>query len=438
MSQLWRKNKSGRGQNNGWKYQLSSAARKKKSKKRLVKRIFFVAVLAALLITVGLGWLFDYYTDPYNVPEGETGNGTDNPQEKRKVRNLLFLGIDSRLENQGGFRPDTIMVASINLDSGKVNLVSIPRDTFVDIYGMESHIFNGKDKINHAYNRGYMGYTSVNGEDRHEKGMLTQVKTVSKFLGDIPIDFYVTVDMKGVVEVVNKLDGVEYEVEVPVYHEFGRGEERESRKVLDAGKQWLDGHDVLNYVRYRGHGGDIGRAERQQRMVKAIFGRFVDTISVNSVLDVYKSVSSNVDTNMGNNDIMHYAGFAYNNIDFSMIDTYVFSKGESGRKGEQGIYYFFVDEEHRVEIIEEVFNRQVEKRSYKKPPVYVPPQEDDDNNDNDNNDNDNDDNKEEESKDEDEKESNGENSSNVREEAAGNGMDKESEKTVSRAVYREE
>ena len=167
---------------------------------------------------------------------------------------VVVVGTDRRAHDPG--RTDAILVASLDVERGRVGVLSIPRDTRVRVPG------RGYNKINMMY--------SVAGPQ-------ALMHALSALL-DIPIDGYVRVDFEAFVRLVDALGGVELTVERPM-----RYVDRAQGLFIDlpAGHQRLDGRRALDYVRFRADGlGDVsydpardlylGRIERQQQFVRAL------------------------------------------------------------------------------------------------------------------------------------------------------------------------
>ena len=188
--------------------------------------------------------------------------------EKKDPFSLLLLGVDER-ENDTG-RSDTIIVLTVNPTSESTKILSIPRDTYAEIIGL-----NKQDKINHAYAFG---------------GMEMALKTVENLL-DVPIDYVVQVDMESFLEIVDIMGGVTVE------NEFAF---RVDDFVYEKGQIHLTGEEALSYVRMRKGDpqGDFGRQARQKQVIQAILK---EGASINSLLN-YKELlgtfEKNIRTNM--------------------------------------------------------------------------------------------------------------------------------------------
>ncbi|QYJ14776.1 Polyisoprenyl-teichoic acid--peptidoglycan teichoic acid transferase TagU [Rubrobacter xylanophilus DSM 9941] len=181
----------------------------------------------------------------------ETGPGVDeDPRElaQKGLANpepvdLLVLGVDRRPGDVAeGVRADTIMLVRIFPASGDVNLLSVPRDLFLEIRPGE------RDRINAAYAYG---------------GVRMTVAALEEYTG-VGVDHYAVVDFRGFEEMVDAMGGVTVRVEeeLPPGWHIGRG------------VQHLDGRQALLYARYRSTpGGDLDRIQRQQELLAALRSR---------------------------------------------------------------------------------------------------------------------------------------------------------------------
>lgn len=160
---------------------------------------------------------------------------------------VLLLGLDARPGEPSG-RSDAIVVARYDPVKNELRLLSVPRDTLAEIPG------HGRDKINSACALG---------------GPELAREAVSRLLG-VGVDRCLAFRWEGFVRAVDLLGGVELEVESDMHHADSSAGTL-SEIDLRAGKQRLDGLRALQYARWRGDGrGDIGRVERQQKLLKAL------------------------------------------------------------------------------------------------------------------------------------------------------------------------
>lgn len=251
--------------------------------------------------------------------------------------NFLFLGLDAnerRYKTMGAFRTDTIMLISIDFDDEKVDVISIPRDSYVEIPGRKN-----REKINAAFVRGG-GFKG--------QGFEKTMETVSKFLGGIPINYYVGVDMNVVIDIVDIMGGVDYDVDVKV---------RVDNRVIEEGFQRLNGQQVLDYARFRKtRMGDIDRVGRQQKIVLAIFNQLKSTNQILKLPRYYTAVMERVHTNL---DIKQIAGLALFGAKIELEDIQFHTiPGEF--LDMDSISYWGIDEYKKKELIKEIFGVEIE------------------------------------------------------------------------------
>ncbi|QIL46962.1 transcriptional regulator [Vagococcus coleopterorum] len=186
---------------------------------------------------------------------------------------MLLLGIDTgdlgRVE-QG--RSDTMIVATVNPKEDKTTLTSIPRDTYTEIMGYNG---NQKDKINHAYAYGGAGMS---------------MDTVENLL-NVPIDFYVSINMEGLKELVDAVGGVTLNNTL----EF-----TQDGHYFPVGQITLGGEEALAYSRMRHEdpNGDYGRQERQRLVITSIVKSAMNVSTITNYKDILDSLSANMKTDL--------------------------------------------------------------------------------------------------------------------------------------------
>jgi polyisoprenyl-teichoic acid--peptidoglycan teichoic acid transferase len=187
--------------------------------------------------------------------------------EKSDRINILLLGMGGK-NHDGGYLTDTIILASIQPSTGKVAMISIPRDLAVPIENM------GWRKINHVN-----AYAEM---ENKGTGGLAISQAVSDIL-DIPIDYYVRVDFQGFIDIIDELGGVDVQVENTLndYKYPVRGREnaedfysRYEHLHVEKGLRHMDGDLALKFARsrhaYGVEGSDFARARRQQLIIQAV------------------------------------------------------------------------------------------------------------------------------------------------------------------------
>lgn len=214
------------------------------------------------------------------------------PVELEGLRTLLIVGCDTREEGEVS-RSDTIMVAFFNINEKKVDLLSIPRDSYARIPGF------GSTKINHAY--AYGGIT------------LTQ-ETVEYLLG-ITIDDYLIIDFQGFKDVIDAVGGVEIDVDMDMYN-------YNEQINIKQGQQVLNGHDALGYVRYRGEDcSDYQRIQHQQNMVSAAAKKLLSFSTLPKIANIISIGLKNITTSIDTLTAMDLASYALK-MDFKNMNVY--------------------------------------------------------------------------------------------------------------------
>lgn len=267
---------------------MSRRSRRSSRGKKIFLTIFtIVAALVVIAAGVGAKLYFDLSGSIKQTYEAVERKNTETKKRQQPVDlnkkepfSVLLLGIDTgdlgRTE-QG--RSDTLMVATVNPNDNKTTLVSVPRDTYVDIVG-----YGTQDKINHAYAFG---------------GAAMSMDTVEKYL-DIPIDHYVSINMMGIKELVDAVGGVDVNNDL----EFDA-----SGNHYAFGPIHLNGEEVLGYLRmrYDDPRGDYGRQLRQRSVVAAVTQKVLTLDGVTQYRNILDAMEGNMKTDMSFSDMQKIA-----------------------------------------------------------------------------------------------------------------------------------
>ncbi|MDD4715230.1 MAG: LCP family protein [Oscillospiraceae bacterium] len=256
-------------------------------KKRKGRRV--VAALACLGILLLAGTvMFQSAVAPPKVaskPSLDGGSALELSQAGRKSNFYTFLicGTD---DGNGG--TDTIMVAAYDVDNQKMNVMSIPRDTMVNVSWSTK-------KINSTYNAG---------------GLELLQENVAKLIG-FPVDFYIRVDLKGFVKLVDAIGGVEFNVPFSMNYD---DPSQDLSIHIQKGLQKLDGEHAIGVVRWRknnnGTGytaGDIGRIQTQQAFMTAVAKQSLTVGNLTKVNEFAKIFADYVDTNLKTGNLIWLA-----------------------------------------------------------------------------------------------------------------------------------
>lgn len=238
--------------------------------------ITVIAVTIVVSAVLGVSVLKGFMKDSYKPLPGSTETPEQAAKDAKKNLDsftILLLGVDSR-EGERGARSDTVILATVNPHLEEVMLLSLPRDTYVNIPKY------GNTKLNHA-----MAY-----------GDVPLVKeTIENFLS-IKIDHYMTIDFEGFREAIDVLGGINIDVPKNMrYYDPTDG----TNINLKKGYQLLDGKNALDYVRFRADAeADYGRMRRQQEFIRAIAEKATEFTSVTRVIPFIEKVTSGVKTDI--------------------------------------------------------------------------------------------------------------------------------------------
>ncbi|TLS35074.1 LCP family protein [Pseudalkalibacillus caeni] len=254
-----------------------SRLKQKKKKKKWVRNIFIVfLVLFAAVVGYG-GYLYNKVSNVTKDSYVEPARGEKSELRKKEFDtgkdhfSVLFLGVDDRNQKTSTGRSDAMILATFNRDKNSVKLVSIPRDSYVEIPG------HGKDKITHAHAFGGIDLT---------------IETVEK-LFDIPVDEVVRVNFAAFKTVINELGGINVTIEDKYVADQIR-KETHGQVDLKVGEQELDGEAALAYARTRKADSDLKRGQRQMEIIKASINKLKSFSSVPKYGDVLDRIGENL------------------------------------------------------------------------------------------------------------------------------------------------
>ncbi|EKP94942.1 transcriptional attenuator, LytR family [Thermaerobacter subterraneus DSM 13965] len=291
-----------------------------------------LAVLAGVLLVAGVTgafWLgstlYGFFSHVQQVPQ-DADPGSQHAAAADRPLNILVLGVDAGAgagEPSAPQRSDTIMVANVNPTTGRVGLLSIPRDTRVAIPGRPH-----PEKIAHAHAYGQAEGGPGAGAQRVEE-------TVEDFLG-IRIDYFVEIDFDAFRALVDAVGGVEVCIDKPMRY---TARSQNLRIDLKPGCQVLDGEKALHYVRYR-QDGDIFRIQRQQQFLRALADKVLSMQGVLKLPQLASTLGSQITTNMPASRMLGLAALLPR-FDLDRLEMGILP----GRPGYvDGLSYWLVDE----------------------------------------------------------------------------------------------
>ena len=264
-------------------------AKTHKAKKH--SKLFYVAVIAVALVFVCAGGAFAYV----NVLSGNLNSGLGDVDKYLVKTNLtkepfymLLMGTDGSSERDasgeygGSYRTDSIMLARIDPVNKKVTLVSLHRDTMVDLGEY------GTNKLNAAHVFG---------------GASLAVQTVSK-LANVDISHYAEINFDGFRDIVNALGGIDVDVPMTI-------DDADAGGHLDAGAQTLNGDQALILCRARHAYDEMGPGDEyraaNQRLVMAAIAKKLLSADAATMASTVQALSQYVSTDLGLTDIIGLA-----------------------------------------------------------------------------------------------------------------------------------
>lgn len=294
-------------------------------------------------------------SDPFGI-EPQTTEQSERSEESpaesdgiayNGILNIMLTGIDAYEDGRttSGTMPhtDSMMVIAVNFDQDTVDIITLPRDTFTTVPG-----HSGFYKLNGVFNVGLNGKFSTTGQsDDLADGFKLVCRTAEKWLGGISIPYYYGVDFQAVIDIVDAIGGIDYEVD----QQFWSMSRRRSYHV---GMQHLDGDAVMGYLRIRNSadGLDSSRTARQRKMMVAIFKKLKKEGKLSQIPTLISAADSGIYTNTSLGQTAALVNYAAN-LDSDNIRT----RAMYGDIGEIEAYWRFayVNQQNRLDIIREVY-----------------------------------------------------------------------------------
>ena len=277
---------------------------KDEAKSKKAKKIFFIVLASVLAFVVVVGAVGALYvnnllghlnkTDKFKEDDININSELDAALGGKDIVNIALFGIDTRYDTFKG-RSDAVIILTIDRARNKIKMTSIARDSYVAIEDRDN------DKLTHAYAYG---------------GAQLAVQTLNENY-DLNIRDYITVNFFGIVEVIDKLGGLEVDVDssekyvmnteyVPELNRIGLP----CDEITKTGVQHLTGAQALAYSRNRySPGGDAARTARQREVLSLMFEK-VKAQGLVKLDSIVRLAFENCETNLSNSDILSLAKWA--------------------------------------------------------------------------------------------------------------------------------
>ena len=270
------------------RHSIDDSRTNQKSKKSGKKKaIIAVVVIIVIILGIIAGFIYNKVSKVNFIKINEENLAIGN---KTGYRNIALLGVDTRdMNSLDGSRSDAIIIVSINEQTKDVNLISVYRDSYMDVQG------HGLTKVTHAYAYG---------------GPELALNTLNRNL-DLDISEFVTVNFEIVADVVDLVGGIDIDIDKSELSQMNKYIEdtsknvgRKANKITSAGKQHLDGIQAVTYARIRKTaGGDYKRTERMRTVLTEVFEK-AKKMDAGKLNELANKVLPQVQTNIGLSEVI--------------------------------------------------------------------------------------------------------------------------------------
>ena len=320
---------------------MANIKKRKKRRKKMSKK---ERIISSIIITLGvvvvgimgfkllMNWkpldeLGSYSNQ--SLIQNSNSNPNSNPEESKddkvetaEYTNILCLGFD--LDE---IRTDVMMLVSLNNKTNEMNVLQIPRDTYIQDLG-------STEKMNSAYTAG-----------GDESGIQNIVTVINKQF-QLPVHYYMSVGCDDIITIVDKVGGVPINIPDKIIYEGG--------KVIEAGEQVLTGEKAEWLVRYRTAyvQQDLGRMKTQRIFLAACMAKAKD-LGLSEVVGLIPTVTNNISTDMSVGEMKDMAGVVLN---FDMEKcTFYMLPGEGDVNSDRGESVYSMHKQEVADLLNEKF-----------------------------------------------------------------------------------
>ncbi len=286
-------------------------------KNKLLTTVTFCIISAVILSTLSVTLILHADENTKKCAVSTQGN----------VTRILIGGMDESADNT-----DVLMLLSVSHRDGSINLLQIPRDTYVRSEESEG-------KINRFYHQG-------SGKGSRKNKAENFLALVSEIF-QVKIDAYLLLSMNALSDLVDSMGGVEFHVPISFEYRNQKGEMR----YIKEGYQLLNGEGSLAYVRHRSSyaEGDLGRLDAQMRFVAAIFEKIPSLQFPKQYLEIYQKNRSNLLTNLGEKDIINLMMAYLKGKD--KLSFHIMRLPGEACKSKEGIWYYVLNRSAASEML---------------------------------------------------------------------------------------
>ncbi len=293
---------------------------RKNQKRRKIIYTILLAIVSVIIAVAAYAWSRISKAEDAIHQKVETVQLRDKELTDDSSFSVLLLGIDNGAygrDTEVG-RSDTMLLVTVNPKQKKTTMISIPRDSYTEIIG-----YGTFDKINHAYAFGKEQFS---------------INSVQNML-NVPIDYYVTVDMQGLMGLVDAVGGLEITPVLTFTYE--------EESFIEGVTRHVDGEAALRYarMRYDDPEGDTGRQKRQQYVIQKLVEKLLSLGSVTKYEEILKTLENSVRTNFTVEKLFQIAQTHKEALQHFESDTI---NGDGAMIG--GIYYFVIPEAEKIRV----------------------------------------------------------------------------------------
>lgn len=298
--------------------------RQNSDRKKLPRFVKLIMVCTALIVAISIGYTA-FFLDEVSVSESTTSAIKPEPEEKL---NVLVIGVANGLS-------DTLMLCSYDPNFSKLDVVSIPRDTY---YPREGYKYPAQKKINSVY--------GSEGEDG-------TVRSVEGLTG-VDINYYVKIDYKAVEAIVDAIGGIP----VSVPYNMNYDDPADSLHIhFKKGETVEKGSDIVKVLRWRknNHGaggyseGDLGRLETQHEVIRLGMEKLLNGNAALNFIKIQKPILDYVKTNMPPEKLLYYMAKSHSiKSDSISIETLPGTPEEL-----EGLSFFMADKTKMEEMLKD-------------------------------------------------------------------------------------
>lgn len=271
------------------------------------------------------------------------------PVGDSKRKDLFYTILVGGLDNKNG-GSDTNLLVSVDAKNKAIHVASLPRDTLLNVTWSVK-------KLNNAF---------------HHGGFQRTCDEVSNLLG-IPVDFYVTVDLQGFVELVDTIGGVDFDIPVKMDYDDPY---QDLHIHFDPGMQHLSGEQALQVVRWRqnndGSGyptADIGRIGTQQKFLTAVAMQVMQLSNWDKISQYAQVFQEYVDTDLELGELVWFGEQA---LTIGTENIFFHTLPGDGAGYYKNVSYYVLDDQATLELVNSCFNPYKEDLSLEDMDIFLP------------------------------------------------------------------